>query len=45
MNSTWARGQAWGIYGFTMLYRYTRQPRYLEYAANLTQYWVRAWAA
>ena len=45
VNSTWARGQAWGIYGFTMLYRYTRQPRYLEYAANLTQYWVRAWAA
>lgn len=31
-NSAWARGQAWGIYGFTMCYRYTGNPEYLEQA-------------
>lgn len=31
-ESTWARGQAWGIYGFTMLYRETGDQRFLEAA-------------
>lgn len=31
-ESTWARGQAWGIYGYTMCYRYTHQLKYLEQA-------------
>lgn len=31
-ESAWARGQAWGIYGYTMCYRYTRQLKYLEQA-------------
>lgn len=31
-DSSWARGQAWALYGYTMLYRYTREPRYLERA-------------
>ena len=31
-ESAWARGQAWGIYGFTMCYRYTKNPLYLERA-------------
>ncbi|MFS4417606.1 glycoside hydrolase family 88 protein [Maribacter sp. 2307ULW6-5] len=31
-DSSWARGQAWGIYGYTMTYRYTRDPAYLERA-------------
>eukprot|EP00730_Choanoeca_flexa_P004580 TRINITY_DN1173_c0_g1_i1.p1 TRINITY_DN1173_c0_g1~~TRINITY_DN1173_c0_g1_i1.p1 ORF type:complete len:389 (+),score=105.34 TRINITY_DN1173_c0_g1_i1:62-1168(+) len=40
VNSTWARGQAWGIYGFTMAYRYTQQARFLDYALNVTEYWL-----
>ena len=31
-DSTWARGQGWGLYGYTMLYRFTREPRYLQQA-------------
>ena len=31
-ESAWARGQAWGIYGYTMCYRYTHQLKYLEQA-------------
>lgn len=29
-ESAWARGQAWALYGFTMCYRETKDPRYLE---------------
>jgi hypothetical protein len=28
-ESAWARGQAWGVYGFTMCYRETHNPKYL----------------
>lgn len=31
-NSVWARGQAWAVYGFTVCYRYTKDPRYLQQA-------------
>jgi rhamnogalacturonyl hydrolase YesR len=31
-GSTWARGQAWAIYGFTATYRETGNPKYLEQA-------------
>lgn len=31
-NSAWARGQAWAIYGFTMTYRYTKNPKFLQQA-------------
>jgi hypothetical protein len=31
-ESSWARGQAWGIYGFTAAYRETRNPKYLQQA-------------
>lgn len=33
-NSTWARGQAWAIYGFSMMYREVGDPRYLEAAVK-----------
>jgi hypothetical protein len=26
-ESAWGRGQAWGLYGFTMMYRETREPK------------------
>lgn len=31
-NSSWARGQGWAIYGFTMAYRYTKNQEYLAQA-------------
>lgn len=37
-ESAWARGQAWGLYGFTVAYRYTRETAFLEQAKNIAQY-------
>ena len=34
-ESSWARGQAWALYGYTMCYRYTRNPAYLTQACNI----------
>lgn len=31
-ESTWARGQAWAVYGYTICYRKTGDPRYLKQA-------------
>lgn len=31
-NSVWSRGQAWAIYGFTMVYRETKETRFLNQA-------------
>lgn len=31
-DSVWARGQGWAVYGFTMSYRYTKDPAYLKQA-------------
>ncbi|MDH6535258.1 glycosyl hydrolase family 88 [Parabacteroides sp. 52] len=39
-NSTWSRGQAWAIYGYTMSYRETKDPAYLEAAKNFAQYYI-----
>ncbi|NHF58600.1 glucuronyl hydrolase [Flavobacteriaceae bacterium TP-CH-4] len=39
-ESAWARGQAWGIYGFTMCYRYTRDPAYLAQAEASAQFFI-----
>jgi unsaturated chondroitin disaccharide hydrolase len=39
-ESTWARGQAWAIYGYTMVYRYTRDPRMLDAARRVTEYYL-----
>ncbi len=34
-ESSWARGQAWGIYGYTMMYRETKDKKYLEMAEKI----------
>ena len=39
-ESAWARGQAWGLYGYTMCYRFTQEPRYLELAENIALYMI-----
>jgi rhamnogalacturonyl hydrolase YesR len=40
-SSAWARGQAWGLYGFTMMYRETRDPKYLEHATRIADFIIR----
>ena len=37
-ESTWARGQSWGVYGFTMAYRYTKDPSFLERAKQTANF-------
>lgn len=39
-ESSWARGQAWGLYGFVMCYRETGLERYLEHAENIAAYFI-----
>jgi unsaturated chondroitin disaccharide hydrolase len=34
-ESTWSRGEAWAIYGYTMCYRETKDPKYLKQAENV----------
>lgn len=36
-DSAWARGQAWALYGYTMMYRETSLPEYLEAAENIAK--------
>jgi len=40
-NSTWARGQAWAVYGYTMAYRETHDPRMLEVARRTAGFALR----
>lgn len=37
-ESAWARGQAWGLYGFTVVYRETGNKKYLEVARNIADF-------
>ncbi|MDY7229506.1 glycoside hydrolase family 88 protein [Hyalangium rubrum] len=39
-DSTWTRGQAWAMYGFTLTYRYTRDPRMLDAARRVSDYYL-----
>ena len=40
-QSMWSRGQAWAIYGFTMVYRYTRDQRFLDFAQKVTDCYLK----
>ncbi len=37
-ESVWSRGQAWGLYGFTMCYRYTHNDEFLQQARNIASF-------
>lgn len=37
-ESAWARGQAWGLYGYIVCYRYTHDEKYLEFAENIASF-------
>lgn len=39
-NSTWSRGQAWAIYGFTMMYRETKNTDYLKTAQKAAKFYI-----
>lgn len=37
-ESAWARGQAWGLYGYTVMYRVTRDKKYLDQAVKIADF-------
>ena len=39
-GSAWARGQAWGIYGAALSYRYVKNPEYLDLFFEVTDYFI-----
>jgi rhamnogalacturonyl hydrolase YesR len=39
-ESAWARGQAWGLYGYTVCYRETKDKRYLDQAVKIADFFL-----
>ncbi len=39
-NSAWARGQAWGVYGFALSYAHTGDKTFLETASRIADYYL-----
>ena len=39
-ESAWARGQAWGLYGYTTCYRYTKDERFLKQAGIIAEFFL-----
>ena len=39
-ESAWARGQSWGLYGFILMYRFTKDPTYLEHAKKVAGFLI-----
>ncbi|WP_280745517.1 MULTISPECIES: glycoside hydrolase family 88 protein [unclassified Parabacteroides] len=37
-SSAWARGQAWGLYGYTVMYRITKDKKYLDQAVHIAEF-------
>lgn len=40
-DSCWARGEAWALYGYTMMYRETGLERYLKQAENIANFMIK----
>jgi len=40
-SSMWSRGQAWAIYGFTMCYRETNKPEFLDFAKKVANIYLK----
>jgi len=38
--SAWSRGQTWGLYGFTLMYRFTKDKRYLDHARKIARFFL-----
>jgi len=39
-DSAWSRGQSWGLYGYTMAYRFTSYQRYLDQACHIADFLI-----
>ena len=39
-STMWARGQAWAIYRYTVVYRETKDPKYLDFAQKVTDVYL-----
>lgn len=39
-GSSWSRGQAWGLYGFALSYKYTKDISYLDTAKKIAHYFI-----
>ncbi|MGX1196007.1 glycoside hydrolase family 88 protein [Metabacillus sp. SLBN-84] len=39
-ESCWSRGQAWGIYGFALVYQYTQEKKFLDASMKLADYFI-----
>ncbi|MBR7052962.1 MAG: glycoside hydrolase family 88 protein, partial [Bacteroidaceae bacterium] len=40
-DSMWSRGQSWAVYGYTMVYRFTREKRFLDFACKAADVYLR----
>ena len=40
-ESMWSRGQSWAIYGYTMVYRFTKDQRFLDHAQKVTDIYLK----
>lgn len=40
-SSMWSRGQSWAIYGYTMVYRFTKEQRFLDHAQKVTDIYLK----
>lgn len=39
-GSAWARGQAWGVYGIALSYRYLKEASYIDLFCKVTDYFI-----